>query len=204
MVALAASRSPPTAPIQIGRARIDTEPFPHIAIQSCLDPGLADALLTWFESDAPWKLVRQDFYEQYEFALAGQSHPSAARLTGNHALEVVCADMAELFDTRFSAPPRIVAHRLVAGQRIDIHNDSRPGGETHRLLIQLNRGLVDDDGGYLMLFASSRASDVAKILRPQHRSAVAFAISDRSYHAVSKMHGSERYTLVYSFHADDH
>lgn len=202
MAALAASRSPPTALIHIGGAPLDPQPFPHIAIQSCLDEDLADGLLAWFESDAPWKLARQDFYEQYEFALAGQSHPSAARLTDDYALHAACAAMATLFGTRFSALPRIVAHKLVAGQRIDIHNDCRPGGETHRLLIQLNRGLVDDNGGYLMLFGSSQASDVAKILRPQHCSAVAFAISDRSYHAVSKIHGSERYTLVYSFYAD--
>ena len=203
MVVPAAPTEALESPIRIGRAPLDTEPFPHLAIPSCLDEALAKALLAWFERDAPWKLVRHDFYEQYEFALAEVSHPYAARLTDGHALDAVRAEMETLFGAGFSTPPLIVAHRLMAGQRIDIHNDSRPGGETHRLLIQLNRGLDDDNGGFLMLFASSRASDVAKILRPQHCSAVAFAISDRSYHAVSKMHGGERYTLVYSFRADD-
>ena len=191
------------SPIRIGGAELVSAPVPHLAIEDCLDANLASALLDWFEGDAPWMLARRDFYEQYEFALADVSHPAAFRLTDPTALDDLSAKMAALFTARFTAAPRIVAHRLVPGQRIDIHNDSLPGGETHRLLVQVNRGMTDEDGGLLMLFDSARASDVAKLLRPVHRSALAFAISDQSYHAVSKMHSGERFTLVYSFTADD-
>ena len=135
MTALAAAIEAPASPIRIGSAPLDAEPFPHIAIPSCLDDNLADDLLAWFELDAPWTLARHDFYEQYEFALDDVSHPAAARLTDSRALGGVCAEMETLFGTRFTESPRIVAHRLVKGQRIDIHNDNRPDGETHRLLM---------------------------------------------------------------------
>ncbi len=95
----------------------------------------------------------------------------------------------------------VTAHKLVSGQTIRVHNDYRPKGETHRLLIQLNRGWADEQGGLLLLFGSAGANDVRRILRPTHRSAMAFAISPLSFHAVSTIQRGERYTLVYSFQA---
>ena len=79
----------------------------------------------------------------------------------------------------------------------------RPGGETHRLTVQLNRGLRDEDGGFFMLFNSDDPSDVHRILRPVSASAIGFAIGPDSHHAVSRLHGGTRFTLVYSFHAAD-
>ena len=101
--------------------------------------------------------------------------------------------------------PRVelVAHKLVEGQRIAIHNDFLVGGETHRLTVQLNRGLDDEDGGFFMLFNSFDAADVHRVLRPVSGTGIGFEIGPHSHHAVSRMHGGERYTLVYSFHATD-
>ena len=67
------------------------------------------------------------------------------------------------------------------------------------MLVQLNRGWDDANGGILMLFAGSRAEDVERMVRPTHASAVSFEISPTSFHAVSTIHSGERYTLVYSF-----
>ena len=80
-----------------------------------------------------------------------------------------------------------------------IHNDFIEEGESHRILIQLNRGWLDEQGGLLMLFGSSSPGDVQRVIRPLHRSAFGFSISDCSYHAVSTIAEGERYTLVYSF-----
>lgn len=187
--------------VRIGRGPVEEDPFPHLVVEACLDHDLADELLLWFAHDAPWTHVKRNFYEQCEFAISGTENPAAGRIAGPSATQSVNAQMASLFGEEFRRPPKIVAHKLTSGHRIDIHNDSLPGGETHRLLIQLNRGLQDDDGGFLMLFGSPDPSDVKKILRPVHCSATAFAISDSSYHAVSRMHSGDRYTLVYSFHA---
>ena len=95
----------------------------------------------------------------------------------------------------------VTAHKLLPGQTIRVHNDHRPRGETHRLLVQLNRGWDDEQGGLLLLFGSAAADDVRRILRPTHRSATAFEISPKSFHAVSTIRRGERYTLVYSFRA---
>jgi Rps23 Pro-64 3,4-dihydroxylase Tpa1-like proline 4-hydroxylase len=95
----------------------------------------------------------------------------------------------------------VTAHKLVSGQTIRVHNDHRPKGETHRVLVQLNRGWTDAQGGLLLLFGSAAAEDVRRILRPTHGSAISFAISPQSFHAVSTIQRGERYTLVYSFRA---
>ena len=91
------------------------------------------------------------------------------------------------------------AHKLLAKQTIRIHNDFLDGDERYRLLVQLNRGWTDAQGGMLMLFASGCSTDVRRVLRPVHGSMFAFEISPASYHAVSTVHSGERYTLVYSF-----
>ena len=89
------------------------------------------------------------------------------------------------------------------GQTIRIHNDYVEGHETHRLLIQLNDGWTDENGGMLMLFGSASHRDLKRVVRPLHGSALSFEISPDSYHAVSTIHGGERFTLVYSFKAQE-
>ncbi len=107
----------------------------------------------------------------------------------------------EEFGCRLTDRVDLVAHTLLPGQRIAIHNDYLVGEETHRLTVQLNRGLSDEDGGFFMLFNSLDAADLHRVLRPVSNTAIAFEISTKSHHAVSRLHGGERYTLVYSFHA---
>ncbi|MEL0254191.1 MAG: 2OG-Fe(II) oxygenase, partial [Novosphingobium sp.] len=75
--------------------------------------------------------------------------------------------------------------------------------ETHRLLVQFNRGWPFENGGLLMTFASERAEDLAEAFVPMHGSAFAFEISPRSFHAVSTIHNGERFTLVYTFRTSD-
>ena len=89
--------------------------------------------------------------------------------------------------------------RLVVGQTIRVHNDYIGGAETHRMLVQLNRGWDAANGGLLMLFDSDRAEDVSAVIIPRHGSALAFAISPKSFHAVSTIVSGARFTLVYTF-----
>jgi Rps23 Pro-64 3,4-dihydroxylase Tpa1-like proline 4-hydroxylase len=107
--------------------------------------------------------------------------------------------MGEHFQARLRGAAEVIVHRLVPGQTIKIHNDHRPDGETHRLLIQLNRRWSESDGGLLLLFKDRHPEAICRAIRPIHRSGFAFAISDRSYHAVATVHAGERFTLVYSF-----
>ena len=154
------------------------------------------------ETTAPWKLRIASFYEQWEMHLDRDALPADLReLVDRGIVSTLSQDL--LPDN--GGPPALVevtAHRMLPGQTIRIHNDYRAGGETHRVLIQLNRGWRDNNGGLLMLFGSEDASDVRRVLRPAHGSGFGFRISERSFHAVSTIRAGERFTLVYSFSSE--
>jgi Rps23 Pro-64 3,4-dihydroxylase Tpa1-like proline 4-hydroxylase len=162
-------------------------------------PAIAERTLRWMETSAPWSLRVASFYEQWEMHLDQEALPvelqellsptTVARLV--HELLSGGVARYELIE--------VTAHRMVVGQTIRIHNDFRPGGETDRVLIQLNRGWADHQGGLLMLFASGDADDVCRVIRPLHGSGFGFRISEASFHAVSTVTEGERFTLVYSF-----
>src|SRR5690606_24336967 len=94
----------------------------------------------------------------------------------------------------------IVAHRLLPGQGIGVHNDDpRGGSEAFRMVLHLGPELDDSSGGHLMFFRSRDPDDVACAFRPIHNTAVGFALSERSYHAVADVMAGIRYSIVYSF-----
>jgi len=177
------------------------KPFPYFVSGRAMSDEASTLLLDWFERDAPWNLVEADFYEQYEFDLRHIELPEAIRpICDKQTLSRVKAFVEAAFGVQLTERIDLTAHKLLPGQTIRVHNDFIPGAETHRLLIQLNRGWSDDNGGLLMFFNSPSASDIHRAFRPIHNSCVAFAISANSLHAVSTIHASERFTLVYSFY----
>jgi len=178
-------------------------PFRYLLADCCFPVDVAGGLLDWFERDAPWRLVETDFYEQWEFSMVDAELPPALRdLVSPEALSARRREIEEAFGCALAEHVDFVAHRLMPGQRIGVHNDLLEDGETHRLTIQLNRGLDDNDGGFFMLFDSSEPDDVHRVLRPVHNTGIAFEIGPDSHHAISRMHGGERYTVIYSFHAN--
>jgi hypothetical protein len=191
------------AGFDIGQPTLHAAPFEHILVNRCLDAEAEAALLAWFEQDAPWRLVETDFYEQYEFSLLHVTLPeSVARIFNSYALGRLRQQMAKTFGVRLTTRLNAVAHKLLPGQRIAIHNDYLIGHETHRLTVQLNRGLTDDDGGLFVLFNSSDPADVHSIHRPVSGTGIGFAIGPHSHHAVSRMHAGARFTIVFSFNAE--
>jgi Rps23 Pro-64 3,4-dihydroxylase Tpa1-like proline 4-hydroxylase len=180
-----------------------SEPFSYAVSERAFEDGVSADILAWLESEAPWELVETDFYEQFEFSILDAALPAwLAFLREKRFIDSLATKIRELFGVSLSGRVDATAHRLLPGQRIRIHNDFIPEAETHRLLIQMNRGWEDGDGGFLLFFNSQDPMDVHKVLRPIHNSAVAFAISPKSHHAVTTIHGGERYTLVYSFYAE--
>ena len=178
------------------------KPFKFFLAQQAFTVELSTFFLEWLESKAPWQLVEASFYEQYEFSLSDVTLPNELRDAFSAAN---IADLRNLiaaaFEVRLDESFDATVHKLVPGQRIRIHNDYIPGRETHRVLIQLNRGWSDDNGGALMFFNSPDPADVARVFRPVHNSCVAFEISPLSLHAVSTIHSGHRFTLVFSFYA---
>lgn len=177
------------------------EPFPHAVFDACLDPQIAEEILDWLGRDAPWNHVETDFYEQYEFSCYDATEDQAAWLTSRALLDELREILERTFGCDLSDEVSVVAHKLVSGHRIGVHNDFIAGQETHRFVVQLNHGLDDSAGGFLMLFGSKDPADVKRVLRPTNLSGFAFEISDRSYHAVSAVHSSIRYSVIYSFFA---
>ncbi len=187
--------------VNFSSAEVCSKPFRYFVSPQAFSERIALGLLSWLEADAPWRLVETDFYEQFEFSLLDEETPaSLAFLRKRSFLESLRGRMESLFRTRLGERVDVTAHKLVPGQRIRIHNDYIEGGETHRLLVQLNRGWNESDGGFLMFFNSPEPADVHRVLRPTNNTSVGFAISPESNHAVSTVHGGERFTLVYSFY----
>lgn len=179
---------------------LELAPFRYGLIAGCMEQGLASSMLEWLEDSAPWKLRVADFYEQYEFSFDDVVLPDAlAESFSPHAMEELRRHMEDLFGVELLTRIDITAHRLTHGQRIKIHNDFIPGEESHRLLIQLNRGWEDANGGLLVFFNSNDPADVHRILRPLHNTGVVFEISESSLHAVTPIQAGNRYTLVLSF-----
>ena len=164
---------------------------------------LEQALLAWLEVEAPWRLAVMDFYEQYEFDFGDVDIPANLKpLFSQSTLDDLRRNIGTLLGASLTPKVDITAHRLNRSQKIRIHNDARPNGETHRFLIQLNRSWNEANGGLLMLFRGPEVETLDDVIPPTSRSAFGFEISAASYHAVSQVHGGDRYTLVFSFYAD--
>ncbi len=184
----------------VAEADMRGEPFSHTLATAVLPLELCAAALDWMERDAPWKLCIASFYEQWElhleaYTLPPELKPLCARPTVDYLVKTM---IGPLKPGRIELT-EITAHKLLAGQTIRVHNDFLDGQETYRLLVQLNRGWHDEQGGMLMLFSSASPDDVRRIIRPLHGSAFAFRITPQSFHAVSTIRSGKRFTLVYSF-----
>lgn len=177
-------------------------PFEHLVVPKVMLSNSIECL-TWLEEQAPWALTNAEFYEQYEFSLRHVAVPPILQhLVCPNTLTSLRRQLFRLFGQSLSNCVDITAHKLVCGQTIRIHNDFISDGESHRLLLQLNRGWKPEYGGYLMLFSESEPESLAKMIEPLSGSIQAFHISPHSYHAVSTVHSGERFTIVYSFYPD--
>lgn len=192
----------PTADLDFSPFEVFSDPFPYAITTRAFNDEMSYAILEWLRTEASWKLVETDFYEQFEFSLVDANLSPCLKFLGDRIfIDSLSAEIEKLFGVRLAEKVDVTAHRLIKGQRIRIHNDYIFGGETHRLLIQLNHGWRDENGGLLLFFNSPDPSDIHKVFRPVHNTAIAFAISSDSNHAVTTIYGSERFTLVYSFYA---
>lgn len=185
---------------ELDSVEFQASPFGHFVGRTKL-PDSGAEWLDWLETEAPWKLTVAEFYEQYEFSLRHVSLDPALRcLVATDTVHALRKRMFEYFEQPLSDRVDVTAHKLVPRQTIRIHNDYLSGEESHRLLLQLNRGWSPEFGGYLMFFDGPEPETVSSVIEPRNGSVQAFAISSRSYHAVSTVHAEERFTVVYSFY----
>ncbi|MDQ1833644.1 cyclophane-containing peptide 2OG-Fe(II) oxygenase YhhC [Massilia scottii] len=180
-------------------------PFPHFFRDGTLPERLAENLLAWMETGARWRLHTASFFEQYELDLTATSMPEECRiLFAPETLAAITTRYASAFKRKMSGRASVTAHKLVSGQTIGIHTDEPLGErETHRLLVQLNRGWKPERGGELLLLAGNDIGALHSVIEPAHNRAVGFEMSERSFHAVARVNDWARYTVIFSFWADD-
>ncbi len=182
--------------------RIKTEPYAHFFLENTFNEDAAGRLLSWLHEDACWRLHSSSFFEQYELDLSHSNAPEECRWVFSEKLKGELRDaMQSIFGTELQEHVQVTAHRLIAGQKIGIHNDnpSTPDKENYRLVWQLNSGWQEKDGGKLVLFSSRDPSSIHTIIHPQHNSCVAFECSENSFHGVSTIQGGCRYSVIFSF-----
>lgn len=184
------------------QTEIENQPFKHFAVNGILNDGLEKEIHNWFEATEAWGLTEMDFYTQFEFSLFDAQMPTILQcLIGEETLTKIKNEFSAVFGNPNYEIVGVTAHKLINGHKIGVHNDFIGDAETHRLLIQINPGWQDDNGGFLMLFNSQDSQDLSKIVRPLNNTGFAFEITDKSYHAVSTVHDYSRYTIVYTLKA---
>ena len=178
-------------------ARSYEQPYRHVWIPRLFPSTSNDRIVDWLEQVLPWKFIENKLYRQFEFSLQDISPPADLEfLLADDTLAAMMKWLREEFDLPEIESTDVVAHWLERGHCIGIHNDYRKDGETLRLLLQFSRKLT---GGVTMLFRNQSPDSVCRLFQPIHGTGIALAISEISYHAVSKVQDGQRFTLVYSF-----
>jgi hypothetical protein len=175
-------------------------PFRYSVFNNVLEEAVAFGFLHRLETSQLWRLARKSFYEQYEMILSPETDVADGLVSPDLLIDLLNF-MQSQFGTRLEKRVEIVAHKMIAGQGIGLHNDSVPGWESHRLTITLNRDFQDKDGGFLVFFNSENPSDILTVVRPAHNCGVAFELKPNAYHAVSEVSAGNRFSLVFSFWA---
>lgn len=178
-------------------ARSCEDPYQHVWIPRLFPAKTSNRILEWLEQDLPWQYTQTSFYQQFEFSLRDVDLPADLKfVAAAETMSEIGSWLQGAFNTPALESDDVVAHLLETGHGIGVHNDHQTDGETHRLLLQLGRGV---EGGVTVLCQDQCADSVRRLIKPIHGTAIAFAISKNSYHAVSKVQQGQRFTLVYSF-----
>lgn len=195
---------PSTSVLSLEHVTCSQSPYPHFIANECINPGLAEALLEWFERGAAWKLNKVNrFYEVYDLDLTTTPFPGHLSVMRQPRLyNSVRRVLERQMCVRLSRSVHVMVQKMTQGQYIQTHTDWSDGGPTHRFVVQLNRGWKKSQGGLVVMLPKLNAHTSARGARtyvPAHCSGIGFQISDRSYHAVTPIKNGERYSMVFSY-----
>jgi hypothetical protein len=177
-------------------------PYLHIVSPRFYTEKFAETLLEWLESGAIWRLKETVLFKQYELGFSHFKDCTEIQGLWHPAVLAHLRDAASrAFGVSVSGRINISAHKLVSGQHGSIHTDNEPG-ETHRLVVQLNRGRASDSGGNLVLLSGPTTDDMAVVFKQASNSAVGFVLGPSSYHAIGRVRTGTRFTIIYTFLSD--
>lgn len=173
-------------------------PRKHYFIPQVFTPEVTEILLDWFETNAPWEIIKQNFYEIAGFNIQKNITPKSIKnILFNEYLNLLSTDIQDQIHCSFLSNPQIEAHKLTKGQYVGIHCDDNQNQV--RLVVQLNRHWKLEYGGCLILFNSNRLNDIGRVYIPQNNTGIIFNVGRKPYHAVSKVYSGERYSIVFIF-----
>jgi hypothetical protein len=179
-----------------------TAPYPHFISPRFYTERFAETLLAWLESGADWRLKETPLFAQYELGFGKFRHCTEIQGLWDPAVLARLRDQAgRAFGVPVSGRINISAHKLITGQHGSIHTDNEPG-ETHRLVVQLNRGRANDSGGNLVLLSGPTPADMAVVFKQASNSAVGFGLGPASHHAIGRVRTGTRFTVIYTFLSD--
>jgi hypothetical protein len=98
-------------------ARVDATPFPHFSIMDFLSTEVADGLLDWFESEAPWSPFDVLGFGSYkELNLRSVPLPASLNvLRDDESMARIVAAMEGIFVRKVQPYVDIMAHKLMQG-----------------------------------------------------------------------------------------
>jgi hypothetical protein len=179
-----------------------TVPYPHFISPRFYTERFAEALLTWLESGAEWRLKETPLFAQYDLGFSRFKHCTEIQGLWDPAVLARLRDEAgRAYGVPVSGRINISAHKLVTGQHGSVHTDNEPG-ETHRLVVQLNRGRANDSGGNLVLLSGPKPTDMSVVFKQTSNSAVGFGLGPASHHAIGRVRTGTRFTVIYTFLSD--
>lgn len=184
---------------------LEIYPYKHFFSNYSINEGLKESIQNWLLNDAQWNLVEASFYTQYEFSLKDTELPDFLKfIISTEYLSDLKARMEKIYAVDLLDNIDVIAHRLIKGHVIKIHNDFLNEDsikESHRLLMHFNSNWDVENGGLCMVFTNNDASSIHNIIVPTGNLLQSFEISENSHHAVSEIYSGDRLTIIFTFYS---
>lgn len=172
-------------------AIVHRSPYRYAMSAAALGPEAAHALARLFDEDVPWARHDASFYACFLAVVTDRVDP---------ALRVALARrVSVLLDVPLTDDVHVTVQRMDLGDHALVHTD-RPlvGYEAARVVVQLNPGWRDEDGGRLEVHASEQGGQPVATMLPTFDAAFAFAQTPASHHAVARS-ARPRRSAVFNF-----
>jgi len=181
-------------------------PYKYCQITEVFSQEVADSLLNWLES-IEFTKKEEEFYRNSWFNISSEVLPDNLKLVFSHKnLKKIKSNVEKIFGVTFTEDMLIFGQKYEPGEGTLIHTDyMEPTNRnyqyffTHRMIVYLNHGWEEKQGGLFGVFSSSDPKDIISTFEPIHNTAVSLSHGPSSYHAVSSVNEGIRYAIQFSF-----
>ena len=170
------------------------QPFDYFTCDDALPAPLLKQLCASYDRPLNWQHHTDSFYRAYLC--------DVSELLDEGFCQALSARMAALVGMPLTSTVRATLQRMEAGQYALPHTDRPlPGYEAVRLVVQLNPGWEDGDGGLLCIHPDEQGAQTARTHPPRWNSAFGFAMGPRSFHSVQPTRAARRTVVLNLWHA---